>query len=112
LPPVLRWLTGNIGVHHIHHVSARIPFYKLREVLKHDPALKDVNRLGMLESIPLRRPHAVGRSQPAPCFIRPVRAHESRAAACNGLITAALPQRAILRRAPGLAPPCGRSARR
>ena len=51
LPPVLRWLTGNIGVHHIHHVSARIPFYKLREVLKHNPALKDVNRLGMLESI-------------------------------------------------------------
>ncbi len=51
LPPVLRWLTGNIGVHHIHHVAARIPFYKLREVLKHNPALKDVNRLGMLESI-------------------------------------------------------------
>ncbi|MDP3491731.1 MAG: fatty acid desaturase [Hyphomonadaceae bacterium] len=51
LPPVLRWLTGNIGVHHIHHVSARIPFYKLRDVLKKNPALKDVNRLGLLESI-------------------------------------------------------------
>lgn len=51
LPPVLRWLTGNIGIHHIHHVSARIPFYKLRDVLKTNPALKDVNRLGMLESI-------------------------------------------------------------
>ena len=51
LPPVLRWLTGNIGVHHIHHVSSRIPFYKLRDVLKKDPALKDVNRLSLLTSI-------------------------------------------------------------
>lgn len=51
LPPVLRWLTGNIGIHHIHHVSSRIPFYKLREVLKKNPALKDVNRLSLLASI-------------------------------------------------------------
>ncbi len=51
LPAVLRWLTGNIGVHHVHHVSARIPFYKLSAVLKHNPALKDVNRLSLLESI-------------------------------------------------------------
>jgi omega-6 fatty acid desaturase (delta-12 desaturase) len=51
LPAVLRWLTGNIGVHHVHHVSARIPFYKLSAVLKHNPALKDVNRLSLLQSI-------------------------------------------------------------
>lgn len=30
--PVLRWFTGNIGYHHIHHLNARIPFYRLPEV--------------------------------------------------------------------------------
>jgi acyl-lipid omega-6 desaturase (Delta-12 desaturase) len=29
LPPVLRWFTGNIGFHHVHHLSPRIPSYKL-----------------------------------------------------------------------------------
>lgn len=27
--PVMRWFTGNIGYHHIHHLNARIPFYRL-----------------------------------------------------------------------------------
>jgi acyl-lipid omega-6 desaturase (Delta-12 desaturase) len=30
LPPVLRYFTGNIGFHHVHHLSARIPNYNLR----------------------------------------------------------------------------------
>ena len=30
LPPVLRFLTGNIGLHHVHHLSARIPNYRLQ----------------------------------------------------------------------------------
>jgi omega-6 fatty acid desaturase (delta-12 desaturase) len=30
LPPVLRWITCNIGYHHIHHLSTRIPNYHLR----------------------------------------------------------------------------------
>ena len=29
LPAVLRWFTANIGVHHVHHLSSRIPFYRL-----------------------------------------------------------------------------------
>ncbi len=29
LPPVLQWFTGNIGFHHIHHLSPKIPNYKL-----------------------------------------------------------------------------------
>ncbi len=29
LPKVLQWMTGNIGLHHIHHVQPRIPFYNL-----------------------------------------------------------------------------------
>jgi omega-6 fatty acid desaturase (delta-12 desaturase) len=30
LPSVLRWFTGDIGVHHVHHLSPRIPNYRLR----------------------------------------------------------------------------------
>jgi omega-6 fatty acid desaturase (delta-12 desaturase) len=36
LPPILRWFTGNIGFHHVHHLNPRIPNYRLREC--HDGA--------------------------------------------------------------------------
>jgi len=45
LPPVLRWFTANIGIHHVHHLSSRIPFYRLPEVLRAYPELYAVNRL-------------------------------------------------------------------
>jgi omega-6 fatty acid desaturase (delta-12 desaturase) len=50
LPQPLKWLTANIGVHHVHHLSARIPFYRLPQVLKDLPELKGVSRLGLIES--------------------------------------------------------------
>jgi omega-6 fatty acid desaturase (delta-12 desaturase) len=53
LPLVLRWMTGNIGVHHVHHVSSRIPFYRLQTVLKQHPHLRDIGRISFLESIRL-----------------------------------------------------------
>jgi omega-6 fatty acid desaturase (delta-12 desaturase) len=31
--PVMRWFTGNIGYHHIHHLNAHIPFYRLPEAM-------------------------------------------------------------------------------
>jgi len=31
LPPVLHWLTGNIGFHHVHHLNPRVPNYRLSE---------------------------------------------------------------------------------
>lgn len=31
LPPILQWFTGNIGLHHVHHVAPRIPNYRLQE---------------------------------------------------------------------------------
>lgn len=37
LPKVLQWLTGNIGLHHIHHLSARIPNYNLEKCLRENP---------------------------------------------------------------------------
>lgn len=50
LPAPLRWMTANIGVHHVHHVNSRIPYYRLTKVLKDHPELRDVSRLGLLES--------------------------------------------------------------
>lgn len=51
LPPVLRWFTANIGVHHVHHLASRIPFYRLPEVLEAHPRLKDVNRFTALQTL-------------------------------------------------------------
>ena len=51
LPLVLRWFTANIGVHHVHHLASRIPFYRLPEVLRDHPELKDVGRLTLWQSL-------------------------------------------------------------
>lgn len=37
-----RWVTANIGFHHIHHLNSRIPFYRLPEVMHKIPEMKDV----------------------------------------------------------------------
>ncbi len=50
LPPGLRWLTADIGIHHVHHLASRIPFYRLSEVLKDHPELRDIGRLSILRS--------------------------------------------------------------
>jgi omega-6 fatty acid desaturase (delta-12 desaturase) len=50
LPPVLRWFTANIGVHHVHHLCSRIPYYRLPSVLRDYPELNDVSRLTLMES--------------------------------------------------------------
>jgi omega-6 fatty acid desaturase (delta-12 desaturase) len=51
LPPVLRWFTASIGVHHVHHLASRIPFYRLPEVLRDIPALANCSRLSVRESV-------------------------------------------------------------
>ena len=38
--PVMAWFTANIGYHHIHHLNARIPFYRLPEVFREMPELQ------------------------------------------------------------------------
>jgi len=38
--PIMAWFTANIGYHHIHHLNARIPFYRLPEVLRDIPELQ------------------------------------------------------------------------
>jgi omega-6 fatty acid desaturase (delta-12 desaturase) len=51
LPRLLQWATGNIGLHHVHHLSARIPNYRLQEALESIPELRKVTTLTLRESL-------------------------------------------------------------
>ena len=51
LPIVLRWFTANIGVHHIHHLCSRIPFYRLPLALRQHPDLASIGRLTLGQSL-------------------------------------------------------------
>jgi omega-6 fatty acid desaturase (delta-12 desaturase) len=51
LPGILRWFTANIGVHHVHHLCSRIPFYRLPCVLREHPELTKVGRLTLMQSL-------------------------------------------------------------
>ncbi|MBD2842343.1 fatty acid desaturase [Erythrobacter rubeus] len=51
LPIGLRWFTANIGIHHVHHLASRIPFYRLPNVLKAHPELTEVNRFTTRQTI-------------------------------------------------------------
>jgi len=55
LPRVLQWVTGSIGLHHIHHVQPRIPSYALQECQDRVPALQDVPPLTLRGSLRLLR---------------------------------------------------------
>jgi omega-6 fatty acid desaturase (delta-12 desaturase) len=51
LPIILRWFTANIGVHHVHHLCSRIPFYRLPLALRQYPDLAKVGRLTLWQSL-------------------------------------------------------------
>lgn len=57
LPGILRWLTANIGVHHVHHLASRIPFYRLAEVIEDHDILAQSKRITLLESLRCARLH-------------------------------------------------------
>lgn len=42
LPKVLQWITGNIGFHHVHHLSPKVPNYKLEEAHNNTEPLQNV----------------------------------------------------------------------
>lgn len=48
LGPVMNWFTANIGYHHIHHVNARIPFYRLPEVYNKMPEFQEAKTTSLL----------------------------------------------------------------
>jgi omega-6 fatty acid desaturase (delta-12 desaturase) len=41
LGPLMQWFTGNIGFHHVHHLSIRIPFYRLPDAMRAMPELQN-----------------------------------------------------------------------
>lgn len=51
LPKLLQWLTGNIGYHHVHHLSPRIPNYKLEDAHDHSLPLQNVPTITLLTSV-------------------------------------------------------------
>lgn len=57
LPVVLRWFSANIGIHNVHHLYSRIPFYRLTEVLRDHAALADAKRLTLMSSLYCARLH-------------------------------------------------------
>jgi omega-6 fatty acid desaturase (delta-12 desaturase) len=57
LPRVLQWFSGNIGFHHIHHLSPRIPNYFLQRCYEENPILQQVRPLTLLASLRSLRLH-------------------------------------------------------
>lgn len=51
LPRILQWFTGNIGFHHIHHLSPRIPNYHLEKCHRADPLFQQVKPITLLGSL-------------------------------------------------------------
>ncbi len=47
MSPVMAWMTGNIGYHHIHHLNSKIPFYRLPEVMRHFKELQSCKRTSL-----------------------------------------------------------------
>ena len=56
LPKIMQWLTGNIGIHHIHHLNSAIPNYRLQECLDASPELQAIPvRIKFFESLKCAR---------------------------------------------------------
>ncbi|MGC9469264.1 MAG: fatty acid desaturase [Anaerolineae bacterium] len=51
LPPLLQWISGNIGLHHVHHLRATIPNYNLQAAYDAIPALQEVRPLTLRTSL-------------------------------------------------------------
>lgn len=70
LPGVLRWFTGNIGFHHVHHFDPRTPNYRLREQHERLPVFRSAPVLGLWKALGAHRyrlwDEAAGRMVPIP----------------------------------------------
>ncbi len=51
LPKVLQWFSGNIGFHHIHHLSPKIPNYKLAKCHKENEIFSEINAITLWASL-------------------------------------------------------------
>ena len=51
LPRFLQWFTGNIGFHHVHHLNARVPNYRLEECHNQVEAAREAPQLSLLDGL-------------------------------------------------------------
>ncbi len=51
LPAIMNWFSGNIGYHHIHHLSSRIPNYNLKACHRSEPFFQQVPELTFWKSL-------------------------------------------------------------
>ncbi len=51
LPGILRWFTGNIGLHHVHHLAPKIPNYRLKRCHDENPRLQKAPIVTILSGI-------------------------------------------------------------
>lgn len=51
LPRLLKWFTGNIGFHHIHHLSPRIPNYRLQKCQEENQIFQAVKPITLISSL-------------------------------------------------------------
>jgi acyl-lipid omega-6 desaturase (Delta-12 desaturase) len=51
LPKILQFFTGNIGLHHVHHLSTRIPNYELERAHRDNPMFEDVPVLSLFDGV-------------------------------------------------------------
>lgn len=51
LPKLLQWLTGNIGFHHVHHLSPKVPNYYLEDAHEATPPLQKATTITILQSL-------------------------------------------------------------
>lgn len=51
LPGILQWFSGHIGFHHVHHLSSRIPNYKLEKCHRGNAIFRDIKPLTLVASI-------------------------------------------------------------
>ncbi len=61
LPKLLQWFSGNIGFHHIHHLSPRIPNYRLEKCHYDNKMFQEVETLTILSSLKSAKIPAVRR---------------------------------------------------
>jgi omega-6 fatty acid desaturase (delta-12 desaturase) len=55
LPRVLQWFTGNIGLHHVHHLAPRIPNYRLQRAHDENPIFAQAPTFGLVRSVAMLR---------------------------------------------------------
>jgi len=53
LPRIMQWFSGNIGFHHIHHLSSKIPNYKLEAAYNDSAIFQEIEPLTIKRSLSL-----------------------------------------------------------